>query len=131
MLGDFRHEKKRKTDYTGLIIGLIVSPIVIIFIELGHGPLGRAVAIDLGCIMGAIRTRWDLRNRFWFWGFIVVLLAVHVPLFLLVEWPEGLIPGIAWLPFALVDYSIVVGGAWFIETFIIKSAAPESAVSDE
>ena len=65
--------------------------------------------------MVGIRIRWDLRSRIWFWGVIVLLLALHLPLFLLIQWPHGWVPAVVMLPVALVDCLIFLGIVRLVE----------------
>lgn len=56
--------KKKRTDYTGVIIGAILLPVLLLFIHLDKQEMGRSVCIVLGMIMLAIRVRWDLPSGF-------------------------------------------------------------------
>ncbi len=86
------HTAEKRTDYTGVIIGLILLPVFLLFMHLDKEDMGRSVCVCLGMIMLAIRIRWDLRKRVWFWGTFVLVLVLHIPLFLLVKWPHGWLP---------------------------------------
>jgi hypothetical protein len=79
----------------------------------------------LAGILFAIKIRWDLRNHAWFWSIIAVLLVLHIPLLLFIRWPNGWIPAIAALPFALADFLIVLGIVRFVEKFLLKSIPPD------
>lgn len=79
------YQEKKNTDYSGLIIGAILLPVIFLFIYLGQENLGRSLCICFAALMVAVRIRWDLRNHFWFWGIIVLFLALHVPLVLLIR----------------------------------------------
>ena len=81
-------QEKKTTDYTGVIIAAILVPVYLIFYLMGKEEMGRSVFIVLGMTMLAIRIRWDLRNRFWFWTVVVLVLAAHIPLLFYVHWPE-------------------------------------------
>ncbi len=118
-------KEKKKVDYTGLILAAILAPVLILFIHFGKGELGRAVCIDLGSILFAMKIRWDLKNRFWYWGIVAILLALHVPLLPFVHWPGGWVPAIVSLPFAVVDCLIVLGSLRFVEKYIVKSPPPQ------
>jgi hypothetical protein len=118
-------KEKKPVDYTGLILAAILAPVLILFIHFGKGEVGRAVCIDLGSILFAMKIRWDLRNRIWYWAVVVLLLALHVPLFLFIHWPGGWVPAIAALPFAVVDCLIVLGSLRFVEKYIVKTPPPE------
>ncbi len=118
----------KRTDYTGVIIGALLLPVILLFIYFGKEDMGRSVSIVLAAVMVAARIRWDLRRRVWFWGIIVAVLALHVPLLLLVRWPHGLngwLPAVGTLPIALADCLIILGAVRFVERFIVKS--PPSA----
>ena len=113
-------EEQKRTDYTGVIIGLILLPVLFLFIYLGKEDMGRAVFLGIGAMLVAIRVRWDLRKRIWFWGIIIVLLALHIPLLLLARWPHGWLPAIGWLPIAVADCLIVLGAVRLVEKLIVK-----------
>ncbi len=116
---------KKPTDYTGVIIAAILAPVYLIFYLFGQEEMGRSVFIVLGMTMLAIRVRWDLRRRFWFWAIIVVLLALHIPLLFLVRWPHGWLPAIGTLPIGLADVLIILGAVRFVEKFIVKAPPAE------
>jgi hypothetical protein len=121
-------EIKKGTDYTGLIIAAILAPAYLFFYLMGKEEMGRSVFIVLGMTMLAIRVRWDLRNRSWFWAVIVLVLAAHIPLLFLVHWPEGYhgwLPAIGTLPIGLADVLIILGAVHLVEKFIVKSPPPE------
>jgi len=94
-------EAKALTDYTGLKIGAILVPMLLLFIYLGKADMGLAVFIVLGVMVVAIKIRWNLRRHFWFWAIIAVILALHVPLVFVVRWPQGHVPTLFYtFPFA-------------------------------
>jgi hypothetical protein len=109
------HQEKKNTDYTGVIIGVILLPVVLLSIHLGQESLGRSVCISLAAIMVAIRIRWDLSSHVWFWGMIVLWMVLHIPLFLLIRWPHGWVPAIVMLPVAVVDSLIFLGVVQLVE----------------
>ena len=85
-------EAKELTQHTGLKIGVILLPMLLLFAYFGKEDMGLAVAIVLAAIMVAIKIRWNLRKHIWFWAIIAVILALHVPLILKVRWPQGSAP---------------------------------------
>jgi Ca2+/Na+ antiporter len=130
LLEENEQPKKKPTDYTGVVIGVILLPVLLLFIHLDKQDMGRSVCIVLGMIMLAIRVRWDLRRHFWFWAVIVLVLALHVPLFFIFQWPRGLngwLPAIGSLPIGLADVLIILGAVRFVEKFIVKSPPTEEA----
>jgi peptidoglycan/LPS O-acetylase OafA/YrhL len=98
--------------------------VIFLFGFLDKEDIGRSIVLGLGAMLFAIKIRWDLRRRIWFWVVITLLLALHVPLFLFSQWPHGWVPGVAMLPFVFADCMIIVGVVRFVEKFIMK-ASPE------
>jgi hypothetical protein len=107
--------EKKATDYTGVIIGIILLPVILLSVHLHQESLGRSVSICLGALMVGIRIRWDLRSRVWFWGVVVLMFVLNVPLFLLIQWPHGWVPAVVMLPVALVDCLIFLGTVRLVE----------------
>jgi hypothetical protein len=56
---------------------------------------------------------------------VAVVLALHVPLFFLIQWPHIWVPGLALLPIGLADVLIILGAVRFVEKFIVKSPPPD------
>lgn len=114
-------EKQKSTDYSGVIIAVILLPVFIFFRHIGRIDLGLNAFICLGVTLLVIRIYWNLRKLFWFWLVIIVILALHVPLALRIQWPHGWVPGIVLLPIGLADLLIYVGAIKFVERFIVKA----------
>jgi hypothetical protein len=109
---------KEPTDYTGLKIGAILIPVFLLFVSLGNADMGLRVCIVLGVTMVAIKIRWNLRKHVWFWAAIVFILALHVPLFLIVRWPQGKLPTIFYtMPLGIADFLIISGALRLAERF--------------
>jgi hypothetical protein len=121
-------KEKKPTDYSGLIIGLAVLPVMLIFYWFDKDDLALSVAMVLGSILLAIRVRWDLRKRIWFWGIIVLVSLLHIPLVLRIQWPSGWIPGVALMPIGLADCLIILGIVRFVEKYIVRTAPPNEEV---
>lgn len=121
-------EAKALTDYTGLKIGAILLPMLLLFIYLGKADMGLAVFIVLGVGIVAIKISWNLRKHIWFWAIIAIILALHVPLVFIVRWPQGSVPTLFYtLPFGLVDFLIISGALKLAEKLFSNS----SSSSDE
>jgi hypothetical protein len=114
-------KEKEPTDYTGLKIGAILAPLFLIFIYFGKADMGLTVFIVLGVTMFAIKIRWNLRKHVWFWAVIVFILALHVPLFFIVQWPQGKTPTIFYtMPLGIADFLIISGALGLAEKFFSK-----------
>ena len=126
----FEREREAKglTDYTGLKIGAILLPMLLLFIYFGKADMGLTLFIVLGVSIVAIKIRWNLRKHLWFWLILVFIFALHVPLFFMIRWPHGNAPGLFYgLPFGLVDFLIISGGLRLAEKFFLKG----SSLTDE
>lgn len=117
-------EAKALTDYTGLKIGAILVPMLVLFIYLGKADMGLAVFIVLGVMTVAIKIRWNLRKHIWFWAIIAGILALHVPLVVMVRWPQGNLPTLFYtLPFGLIDFLIIWGILGLAEKLLSKHSS--------
>ena len=118
-------QESESTDYTYVYLFClaILLPVFFFFRHIGKEDLGLNIGLCLGIFVIAIRIRWDLRAQLWFWGVIVFVLALHVPLFLLIKWPDAWVPGITLLPIGVADVVIILGIVRFVEKVIVKSSA--------
>lgn len=118
-------EEKAFTDYTGLKVGAILMPILLLFIYFGKADMGLTLYIVSVACIGAIKIRWNLRKHIWFWLIIVFIFALHVPLFFIIRWPQGKVPGLFYgLPFGLADFLIISGALRLAENFFLKGSSP-------
>jgi hypothetical protein len=108
-----------------LIFLAIVLPVYFVIRHVAGPDRAYTASLCLFTIMVVIGICWNLRSRLWFWGVMLVVAGLHVPLVVMVQWPHYWIPGIALLPIGLVDVLIVVKVVRFIEKFIVKSASPD------
>ena len=117
-------KEKEPTDYTGLIIAAALAPVLILFLYLGKADLGLTVFIVLAAIVLAIKIRWSLRKHVWFWATIILILALHVPLFFIVRWPFGRVPTLVYtMPFAIADFLIILGALGLAEKLFSKDSS--------
>ncbi|MGA3335481.1 MAG: hypothetical protein ABSC62_15110 [Terracidiphilus sp.] len=128
MFDDEQHytQEKEPTDYTGLKIGAILAPVLLVLIYLGKADMGLTAFIVLGMMAFAIKLRWRLRKHVWFWATIVLILALHVPLFYLVRWPDSKVPTIAYsLPMGIVDFLLIMGAIGLAEKLFSKGSSSD------
>src|ERR1700733_1820449 len=103
-------KSKEAVDYTGLIGVLILSPVFFVITLLANADMALAACIVLGLIIIAIKIRWHLRKHVWFWAIIIVILALHIPLVLMVRWPQGSAPTLFYtMPLGIADFIIILG----------------------
>jgi hypothetical protein len=102
-------KEKEPVDYTGLKIVGILAPVFFLITFLSNADAGLATCIVLGMVMLAVKIRWQLRKRVWFWAIIALILALHVPLVLMVHWPQGNVPTLVYtMPIGIVDFFIII-----------------------
>jgi len=115
-------EKKEPTDYTGPKIVAALAPVFFFFVYLGRAEMGFTVIIVLGMTLLAIKLRWRLRKHVWFW----VIIALHVPLFSIVRWPQGNTPTIAYsFPLGFADFLLIMGAIGLAEKFFPHSSSDD------
>lgn len=114
-------EEKKQPDYSGVVIGLLLLPVLLLFIHFDKGEIGRSICIDLVGFLYAIKTRWDLRKHFWFWGILVIVVALHIPILLYIPWPGGWVPAVAATPFAFASFLIIIWLVGLVERFTLKA----------
>jgi hypothetical protein len=110
------------------IVGMVLtSPLFFFFVERGNAGTGRAAWICAGMFFIAIKMRWQLKNRAWFWILIACLLGVHLLLILYIPWADRWIPAVAILPIGVLDLLIILESIALVE----KLAAGSSGSTKE
>jgi 4-amino-4-deoxy-L-arabinose transferase-like glycosyltransferase len=112
---------KEPVDYTGLKIVGILAPVFFLITFLSNADMGLAACIVLGMVMLAIKLRWHLRKRLWFWAIIGFVLALHVPLVLMIRWPQGNAPTLFYtMPLGIADFLVISGALGLAERLLSK-----------
>ena len=76
-----------------VILGAL--PVLYLFDHFGELALARPTLASAAMVAIAIAMRWKLRRHAWFWGTMICLAALHVPLILFVPWTTKWVPAIA------------------------------------
>jgi len=116
-------EPQKPTDWSGAIIGFALLPVFFIFMHVGKQDLGLGVCVCLMGILLAVKLRWDLRTKPWFWGVVVLVLALNMPLIVMVKWPHGWLPAGSLLPIAIADCLVTLGAARSIEKYLVRTTS--------
>jgi len=120
-------ERKSHADWTGPIIVVLLAPLFFFFVYLGKPDMGFTICLVLGVDMVAIKLRWELRRHMWFWATIVLIFALHIPLFFIVQWPQSNVPTIAYsLPLGIVDFLLIWGGISLAQRLFSKGSDEEA-----
>ncbi len=121
-------EEKEPTDYTGLIIVAMLTPVFLLFVVLDKADMGLAACIVLGMAMVAIRLRWNLRKHVWFWAIIVFVLAIQLPLLSIVRWPQGKDPTLFYtMPVGIAEFLLIMGAIGLAEKIFSKGSSSDDA----
>jgi hypothetical protein len=111
-------EEQKPTDWSGVIIGVVLLPVFLLFMHAGKEDLGLNISVCLLGVLLAVKIRWALKMRLWFWGVIVLVLALQLPFILMIHWPRGWVPGVFLLPIAFASFLITIGAIRFVEKFV-------------
>jgi hypothetical protein len=106
-----------------IVTMLCLSPIFILSICVGHIKEGLGTWICSGILLAAARTRWDLRNRSWYWIILVLSIPLQIPFVLLVPWDDRHWSYVTLIPVAVLDYSIVYASFKLVDRLARKDAA--------
>jgi hypothetical protein len=123
-------KEKEPVDYTGLKIGALVAPVFFLITFLYNADAGLAACIVLGVMIFAIKLRWHLRRHVWFWAIIAVILALHVPLVFMVQWPKNLPTLFYTMPIGIADFLIISGALKLVES-LMSNSSPSSNDENE
>jgi len=119
-------EEKDPPDYTGLKLACFLAPVFFLLVYLGRAEMGFTVILVLGMVVLAIKFRWKLRKHVWFWAAIVIVLALHVPLLLVIRWPQSSFPTIAYsLPLGIVDFLLIMGAISLAQKVFSKNTSSD------
>lgn len=121
---------KEPVDYTGLKLAALVAPVFIVVTLLYNADAGLAAYIVVGVILFAIKLRWHLRKHIWFWAIIAVILALHVPLVFMVQWPHNLPTLFYTMPLGIADFLIISGALKLAESFMSNSSSSNDETND-
>ena len=116
-------KEKEPVDYTGLKLAALVAPVFILVTFLYSADAGLAAYIVVGVMVFAIKIRWYLRKHIWFWAIIAVILALHVPLVFMVQWPKNAPTIFYAMPIGIADFLIISGALKFAENLMSNGSS--------
>jgi hypothetical protein len=120
-MNDERYRAKGITRKWAAMAMLCLSPICFLFIYLGDLKIGLGAWACAAIVLAAVRERWDLRDRVWFWIVITVSIVLQIPFILFVPWNNKHWSYISLLPIGFLDYLIVSGSIKLVEKVMKKS----------
>ena len=123
-------KEKEPVDYTGLKLAAVVAPVFFLVTFLYNADAGLAAYIVVGVMVFAIKIRWYLRKHIWFWAIIAVILALHVPLVFMVQWPKNAPTIFYAMPIGIADFLIISGALKLAENFMSNSSSSNDETND-
>ena len=87
---------------------LLTFPLFLLFKYFGRPGIGRATWFCAGAIFLAVRFRWELSGKRWFWPAIAAISLIHLPVILFVPWTAAWIPSFFIFPLVLADFFLVL-----------------------
>jgi hypothetical protein len=111
------------TYYFVLSAFVVMLFVQFLFRHYGMRDLALPASLCVGMIICAIRLRWKLRDRWWFWATIAAVLILHVPVVLLVPFPHIVVNRVTLLPIGLADCLIILGAVRLVERFLARPSS--------
>ena len=112
----------KRADYTGLLILVLSMPIYLIALCFVTSEIAKYIWICGGVHIFVVKINWNLRRHLWFWGAIVILFGIHIPIIMRIPWPTHWVPAYSLIPIALADFGIVQGIIVLLEKLMKKMA---------
>ncbi len=116
---------KEPVDYTGLKLGAMLLPVFFLITFLYNADAGLAAYMVLGVMVFAVKLRWHLRKHIWFWAIIAVILALHVPLVFMVQWPKNAPTIFYAMPIGIADF-LIISGALRLAENLMSNGSPSN-----
>jgi hypothetical protein len=91
-----------------LCVILSALPVLFLFDHFGKLATARPTLASAAIVAVAIAMRWKLRRHAWFWGTMIFLAALHVPLILVVPWTTKWFPVLVIIPMGYADLYVML-----------------------
>ena len=92
-----------------LLLILCEFAVFALFLVFGQPKIGLGACICVAVFMIALRATWQLHDHRWYWGAVVIAVALQAPFVFYVPWTNHAYRGTALLPFGFVDFLVVWG----------------------
>lgn len=103
-------QKKRSITTKDLLLILLATfPICALFLYLHEPGNARAGWFLSAVIVIAVRVRWDIHKRTWFWPTIAAVSLVHAAAIIMVPWTSKWVPAFIIFPFCALDGVAILG----------------------
>lgn len=119
-------DRQMRLPWWGVLCVIVGALILgLLFVYFGRFDLARPTLISVAIVAIAIAMRWKLRRHLWFWGTMIILAALHVPLILFVHWTTKWVPALVTIPIGLADLYVMLWVLSVVGKFMEGPNAPE------
>jgi hypothetical protein len=102
---------------------LLTFPLFFLFKFFGRPANGRAAWFCAMALFLAVRFRWEVSRKTWFWPSIAAISLIHLPLILFFPWTAGWVPSFLIFPLVLADFFVVLILIHRVEIFMASARA--------
>lgn len=102
--------KKRPITIMGVLLILLATfPVCALFLYLREPGNARAGWFLSAVVVIAVRVRWDIHRKTWFWPTIAAIGIVHAVAIVMLPWTSKWIPAFIIFPFCALDGVAILG----------------------
>jgi len=106
---DIQAAKKMRLPRWGILPGITIAFLCSwLFDYFGKLSMVLPVLNSIGVFGFIIALKWKLRRHSWFWGIIIFIAALHVPLIMFIPWTTQWVPALAIGVIDSADFCLIV-----------------------
>lgn len=121
-----REDKQMRLPWWGVLCVIFGTVLLaLLFVYFGRFDLARPSLISAAIITLVVVMRWRLRRHAWFWGTMIVLAGLHLPLILFVPWTAHWIPALVIIPVGIADVYVMLWVLLVVGKFMGEPARDE------
>ena len=123
---DIREAKKIRLPWWGMLCWMAACGLIeLLLLRRGRFDLGLPALNSIAVVGFTISLKRKLGRHAWFWGTMVILAALHVPLVLFVPWTTKWVPALAIAAIDSADLIVMLAILSVVGKFMEGSNAPE------
>ncbi len=124
-----KNKRLRLSWKGGLAIFAGTILIALLFVYFGRFDLAAPTLFSILVIVVAIKMKWELRKRVWFWAAMVAITALHISLIVCVPWTTRWIPALLITPILVADLAVILAIIIFLEKQFEKAPQRDAGAS--
>lgn len=124
---DIRAAQRIRLPWWGVLCLILGSvPIYWLFDRFGRVTLSLPILNCVGMLALVIIVKWKLKRHAWFWGTMIILALLHVPLVLVVPWTTRWVPALIIGAIDSVDLIVMLAILAVVEKLMEKRKTPKA-----